>query len=104
MRERLAQALADVQRGEQLALLYLGLDNFKSINDTLGRRGGDELLKALAERLQGCVRESDTVARVGGDEFAIIQTRLEQPADAATARAPRLRGDSRALSTRWIIR
>jgi diguanylate cyclase (GGDEF)-like protein len=83
LRERLAQALTDVQRGEQLAVLYLGLDNFKSVNDMLGRRAGDELLKVLADRLQGCVRESDTVARAGGDEFAIIQTRLEQPADAA---------------------
>jgi diguanylate cyclase (GGDEF)-like protein len=83
LRERLAQALADVPRGEQLAVLYLGLDNFRSVNDTLGRRAGDELLRILADRLQGCIREPDTVARVGGDEFAIIQTRLGQPADAA---------------------
>jgi diguanylate cyclase (GGDEF)-like protein len=83
LRERLAQALADVPRGEQLAVLYLGLDNFRSVNDTLGRRAGDELLRVLADRLQGCIREPDTVARVGGDEFAIIQTRLGQPADAA---------------------
>ena len=83
LRERLAQALANMQRGEQFALHYLGLDNFRCVNDTLGRRIGDELLECLADRLRGCIREPDTVARVGGDEFAIIQTRLGQPADAA---------------------
>ncbi len=83
-REQLAYALAGVSRGEHLAVLCLGLDSFKSVNDTLGHQVGDELLKAVANRLRGCVRESDTVARVGGDEFAIVQTGVEQATDTAT--------------------
>jgi diguanylate cyclase (GGDEF)-like protein len=83
LRERLTEALAEVGRGQQLAVLYLDLDHFKSVNDTLGHHVGDELLKVLSARLQASLRETDTVARVGGDEFAIIQTRVEQPVDTA---------------------
>ncbi|HEY2135910.1 MAG TPA: PAS-domain containing protein, partial [Xanthobacteraceae bacterium] len=83
LRERLEEALGQVRRGGQLAVLYLDLDHFKSINDTLGHAVGDELLKAVATRLRGCVRETDTIARLGGDEFAIIQTGLVQLSDAA---------------------
>ncbi len=83
LRERLEEALAHVRRGGQLAVLYLDLDHFKSINDTLGHGVGDELLKVVADRLRECVREADTVARLGGDEFAIIHAGLEQPSDAA---------------------
>jgi diguanylate cyclase (GGDEF)-like protein len=83
LRERLANALDTLPDGERLAVLYLDLDHFKSVNDTLGHQIGDELLKAVAERLRSCVRELDTVARVGGDEFAIIQTGLQQPTDTA---------------------
>ena len=82
-RERLAEALAGVSRGGKLAVLYLDLDRFKGVNDTLGHPMGDELLKLVAERLRQCVRETDTVARVGGDEFAIIQTGIEEPLDTA---------------------
>ena len=82
------------------AVLYLDLDHFKGVNDTLGHPIGDELLKAVAERLRDCVRETDTVARVGGDEFAIIQTGIEQPLDAAAAGAADLRGGQRALRAR----
>jgi diguanylate cyclase (GGDEF)-like protein len=83
LRERLSQALAGVNRGEHLAVLYLDLDHFKTVNDTLGHHVGDELLKTVAGRLRNSVREVDTVARVGGDEFAIIQAGTGQPADAA---------------------
>src|SRR6201999_3935307 len=82
-RERLAEALAGVGRGHKLAVLYLDLDRFKSVNDTLGHPMGDELLKVVAGRLRHCVRECDTVARVGGDEFAIIQAGIEKPIDTA---------------------
>jgi len=81
--ERLAQALAEIPRGERLAVLYLGLDQFKSVNDTLGHNIGDELLKIVAGRLRNTVRDIDTVARLAGDEFAIIQVNLERPTDTA---------------------
>jgi diguanylate cyclase (GGDEF)-like protein len=71
--------LARVQRGENLAVLCLDLDHFKSVNDTLGHPVGDSLLKAVAERLRQKVRDTDIVARLGGDEFAIVQIAAEQP-------------------------
>jgi diguanylate cyclase (GGDEF)-like protein len=80
-REQLEQQLNWVHRGSKLAVLYLDLDHFKSINDTLGHPIGDELLTAVASRLRECVAETDTVARLGGDEFAIIQTAVERTAD-----------------------
>jgi diguanylate cyclase (GGDEF)-like protein len=83
LRERLEHELKRVKRGENLAVLCLDLDHFKSINDTLGHPIGDELLKLVADRLRGCTREPDTIARLGGDEFAIIMTQMHQPEDAA---------------------
>jgi diguanylate cyclase (GGDEF)-like protein len=83
LRDRLAHALAELPRGKRLAVLYLDLDHFKGVNDTLGHQIGDELLKTVATRLRGCLAEADTVARVGGDEFAIIHTGIERPNDAA---------------------
>src|SRR5260370_34389005 len=88
LRERLAHALAELPRDKRLAVLYLDLDHFKSVNDTLGHQIGDELLKTVAARLRGCVREADTVARVGGAEFAIIQTGTDQPNEAAMVARP----------------
>ncbi len=83
LRDRLAHAVAELPRDRRLAVLYLDLDHFKGVNDTLGHQVGDELLKTVAARLRDCVRDVDTVARVGGDEFAIIHTGVEQPNDAA---------------------
>jgi diguanylate cyclase (GGDEF)-like protein len=80
-RERLGHELERTKRGEQLAMLYIDIDEFKAVNDSLGHAVGDELLKAVALRLRGCVREMDFVARLGGDEFAIVQTNVEQPDD-----------------------
>jgi diguanylate cyclase (GGDEF)-like protein len=83
LRDRMAQALSGLARDEHLAVLYLDLDHFKGVNDSLGHQLGDELLQAVAERLRDCVRPSDTVARIGGDEFAIIQTGVSQINDTA---------------------
>jgi len=84
LRGRLAEALANLAKGERVAVFYLDLDNFKSVNDTLGHQIGDGLLKLVAQRLLGCVDEGVTVARVGGDEFALILPSLEDVADANT--------------------
>ncbi len=82
--EQLNHEIKRVKRGECLAVLCLDLDQFKSVNDALGHHIGDELLKLVGERLRGCTRELDIVARMGGDEFAIIMTQMDQAADAAT--------------------
>ncbi len=80
-REQLERELERIKRGEQLAMLYIDIDEFKSVNDSLGHPVGDELLKAVASRLRSCVRDTDFVARLGGDEFAIVQTDIGQPSD-----------------------
>ena len=81
--EQLEQELKRVQRGERLAVLYLDLDYMKQVNDSLGHPVGDKLLMGVADRLQGCIRDIDVVARLSGDEFAIIQKQLDQPSGAA---------------------
>lgn len=75
--DRLSQALLSAERGKQrLAVLSLDLDRFKNINDTLGPAAGDELLRRVAERVSACVREGDSVARYGSDEFALLLTQV----------------------------
>ncbi|MGN6570983.1 MAG: bifunctional diguanylate cyclase/phosphodiesterase [Pseudolabrys sp.] len=81
-REQLEQSLKRIRnQGGRLALLYLDLDRFKGINDTLGHPVGDELLKEVAKRLRECIGESDFVARLGGDEFAIVRDGFDAPDD-----------------------
>jgi diguanylate cyclase (GGDEF)-like protein len=79
LRERLEEGLKETRRDESLAVLCLDLDRFKVVNDTLGHPGGDALLQIVADRIRGVVRDTDTAARFGGDEFAIIQRGAEQP-------------------------
>ena len=83
-RIRLEEALARAKRGDGFAICCLDLDYFKDVNDTLGHPVGDALLQAVTERLRAVMRPTDTVARLGGDEFAIIQSNLDQPANART--------------------
>ncbi|HEX6047436.1 MAG TPA: EAL domain-containing protein [Pyrinomonadaceae bacterium] len=85
-KDRLKQAIAMSRRNDQMqAVLLLNLDRFKTINDSLGYTAGDRLLQSVAQRLTSCVRESDTVARFGGDEFAILLTHISRAQDAANA-------------------
>ena len=89
-REQLGEALTRVRSfGEALAVLFIDLDGFKGVNDTLGHSVGDQLLKSLARRLRDTLRETDNIARLGGDEFAILQLADDQPRS-ATALAKRL--------------
>jgi diguanylate cyclase (GGDEF)-like protein/PAS domain S-box-containing protein len=91
-KDRLTQAIAlAVRQDKQLAVMFLDLDHFKKINDSLGHGVGDQLLQSVAKRLVTCVRRTDTVSRLGGDEFVIL---LSQVA----------RGDDAAVSARKIIR
>jgi diguanylate cyclase (GGDEF)-like protein/PAS domain S-box-containing protein len=82
--DRLTMALANsVRRSQSLAVLFLDLDRFKVINDSLGHSVGDQLLHRVAERVQGCIREADTVARLGGDEFIVLVPGISGEEDAA---------------------
>ncbi|MDQ7969749.1 MAG: diguanylate cyclase [Oxalicibacterium faecigallinarum] len=78
--DRLRTSLARARRRqEMMAVLFLDLDRFKEVNDTLGHAAGDQLLQEVARRLKQCVRETDTVARIGGDEFVILIESMQQP-------------------------
>jgi len=88
LREKMAEGLARVEAaGEQMAVFYLDLDNFKGVNDTLGHAIGDRLLGTIAQRVRGAVGEADTVARLGGDEFAIVQCNASARSAEMLARA-----------------
>lgn len=83
-REQLDRALVDARRqGQQIAVLYLDLDRFKDVNDSLGHETGDALLQIVASRLRNCVPATDLVARLGGDEFAVLRVAVNNPQDCA---------------------
>jgi len=84
LRDRIQQAIAQAHRaGSQVAVLFLDLDRFKTINDSLGHQLGDRLLQSVASRILVCVREGDTVSRVGGDEFVIVVPGIATSGDAS---------------------
>lgn len=84
-RDRLESAILSAQRHQKsVALLFLDMDQFKRINDSLGHDAGDELLVVVAKRLKECVRETDTVSRIGGDEFTILLTNIQHNSDVVT--------------------
>ena len=107
LHDRLQQALGQAQRGQhRVAVMFLDLDRFKSVNDTLGHAIGDELLKHVADRLKAVVRAVDTVSRLGGDEFVIVLHEVLSPDDAVQvaekiigAMAPAVTIDNHRLST-----
>jgi diguanylate cyclase (GGDEF)-like protein/PAS domain S-box-containing protein len=85
LKDRVSQAIALAQRNAgKAAVLFLDLDGFKHINDSLGHQIGDKLLQTVATRLSACVRAPDTVSRLGGDEFVVLIQELERPEDAGT--------------------
>jgi diguanylate cyclase (GGDEF)-like protein/PAS domain S-box-containing protein len=82
--DRLKQAISlAVRQGKQLAVMFVDLDHFKRINDSLGHAMGDKLLQSVAERLVACVRRMDTISRLGGDEFLVLLSQVEHEEDAA---------------------
>ena len=84
LNDRISQAIALARRNQtQVAVMFLDLDGFKHINDSLGHSVGDKLLQSVAGRLLACVRRSDTVSRIGGDEFVILLSQVERAEDAS---------------------
>jgi diguanylate cyclase (GGDEF)-like protein/PAS domain S-box-containing protein len=94
--DRLTQAISLAQRqGTQLAVMFIDIDRFKRINDSLGHDVGDQILESVAGRLLACVRHSDTVSRLGGDEFVILLSEMENAADATASAGKLLRAFAR---------
>ena len=91
--DRVTNAIALARRhGKRRAVLFLDLDRFKHINDSLGHAIGDKLLQSVAQRLVACVRGSDTVSRQGGDEFVVLLSEIEHAEDAALSAEKMLAG------------
>jgi diguanylate cyclase (GGDEF)-like protein/PAS domain S-box-containing protein len=96
--DRLNQSIALAGRdGKRFALLFIDLDGFKQVNDSFGHETGDDVLKETAQRLTGCLRESDTVARMGGDEFIVILANISRPEDAGLVAGKMLAAVSRPI-------
>jgi diguanylate cyclase (GGDEF)-like protein/PAS domain S-box-containing protein len=94
--DRLTQAISLAEReGTQLAVMFIDIDHFKKINDSLGHEVGDQILESVAGRLLACVRRSDTVSRLGGDEFVILLSQMENAADASYSARKILRAFAR---------
>ena len=90
--DRLEQAISLAERqGKQLAVMFVDLDHFKKINDSLGHDVGDKVLQSVAGRLKACVRRSDTISRLGGDEFVVLLSQVEHAEDAAISARKTLR-------------
>lgn len=84
LEDRMTQAVTNAERRRNsFALMFVDLDRFKPVNDTFGHGVGDELLKSVAQRLSGCIRKADTVARTGGDEFVVVLGEISERRDAA---------------------
>ncbi|MDP2246633.1 MAG: GGDEF domain-containing protein, partial [Nitrosomonadales bacterium] len=83
LNDRMAQALVQAKRfNRYLAVMYIDLDHFKELNDTHGHAFGDNFLKVVAEKLATCIRQSDTLSRIGGDEFVIVLEEITKPESA----------------------
>lgn len=102
LQDRLTQALARSKRAaENMAVLVIDLDAFKLINDTDGHKAGDEVLRAIGDRLRGCLRSADTVARFGGDEFVAVISALAQTEDVALVAAKIIESVAQPIPRSW---
>lgn len=102
LQDRLTQSLARSRRaGEIMAVMVIDLDGFKLVNDRHGHKAGDEVLRVVAERLKGCLRSADTVARFGGDEFVAVVAALKQAEDISLVSAKLIEAVARPIPPEW---